>query len=141
MAKPYSNDLRERVASAVVESGHSCREVAAYFRVSVASVVKWSQRLRATGTAAALPMGQRRPRSLAAHRDWLLGRLAVAPDVTLRALVVELGERGVVTSYGSVWRIVHDAGMSFKKNAIRHRAKPPGRRAPTRAMEKVSGKT
>src|SRR5262245_62045697 len=26
---------------------------------------------------------------------------------TLRALVVELGARGVVTSYGSVWRIVH----------------------------------
>jgi transposase len=28
--------------------------------------------------------------------------------------VAELGERGVVTSYGSVWRIVHDAGVSFK---------------------------
>src|SRR5215470_4591759 len=27
--------------------------------------------------------------------------------LTLRALVVELGARGVVTSYGSVWRIVH----------------------------------
>jgi transposase len=42
-------------------------------------------------------------------------RLAAKPDLTLRALVVELGERGVVTSYGSVWRIVHDAGISFKK--------------------------
>jgi hypothetical protein len=29
--------------------------------------------------------------------------------------VVALRERGVVTSYGSVWRIVHDAGVSFKK--------------------------
>jgi transposase len=29
--------------------------------------------------------------------------------------VLKLGERGVVTSYGSVWRIVHDAGISFKK--------------------------
>jgi hypothetical protein len=26
-----------------------------------------------------------------------------------------VGARGVVTSYGSVWRIVHDAGISFKK--------------------------
>jgi transposase len=44
-----------------------------------------------------------------------LARLAASPDLILRALVVELGERGVVTSYGSVWRIVHDAGISFKK--------------------------
>jgi len=44
-----------------------------------------------------------------------LARLAAAPDLTLRALVVELGERGVVTSYGSVWRIIHDAGIGFKK--------------------------
>jgi len=41
----------------------------------------------------------------------MLARLAAVPDLTLRALVVELGERGVVTSYGSVWRIVHDAGI------------------------------
>jgi transposase len=40
-----------------------------------------------------------------------LDRLAATPDLTLRALVVELGERGVVMSYGSVWRIVHDAGI------------------------------
>jgi transposase len=33
----------------------------------------------------------------------------------LRALVAGLDERGVVTSFGSVWRIVHDAGISFKK--------------------------
>jgi transposase len=44
-----------------------------------------------------------------------LARLKGAPDVTLRALVSELGERGAVTSYGSVWRTVHDADLSFKK--------------------------
>lgn len=77
------------------------------FKVSVASVVKWSQRFRATGSAAAKPMGRRQARSLAPQRRWLLARLEAAPDVTLRALVMELGERGVVTSYGLVWRIVH----------------------------------
>jgi transposase len=83
--------------------------------VSVASVVKWSQRFRATGSAAAKPMRGRPGLSLAPHRAWLLTRLASAPDVTLRSLVVELGERGVTTSYGAVWRIVHAAGLSFKK--------------------------
>jgi transposase len=60
---------------------------------------------------------------LAAEAAWLLARLAAVPDLTLRGLVAELGERGVVTSYGSVWRIVHDAGISFKKNPVRHRAR------------------
>jgi transposase len=99
--------------------------VASIFGVSVASVVKWSQRLRATGSAAAKPAGRQQPRSLAAEREWLMARLQAVPDLTLRALVVELRERGVVTSYGSVWRIVHDAGVSFKKNFVRHRAGSP----------------
>jgi transposase len=46
MGRAYSLDLRERVVAAVV-SGESCRAVAATFKVSVASVVKWSQRLAA----------------------------------------------------------------------------------------------
>jgi len=135
MAKPYSLDLRQRVVAAVA-AGASCREAAETFQVSVASVVKWSQRFRATGSAAAKPIGRRRQaRSLAPQRAWLLARLAAAPDVTLRALVVELGERGVLTSYGSVWRIVHDAGLSFKKNSVRHRAGPARRGAEARAVE------
>jgi transposase len=137
MARPYSLDLRERVVSAVV-AGESCRKVAETYRVSVASVVKWSQRFRLTGSAAAKRMGGKRPRSLAHQRDWLLVRLSTTPDLTLRALVVELGERGVVTSYGSVWRIVHDAGISFKKNFVRHRTGSARRRKAPGAVEKVS---
>lgn len=115
MPRPYSDDLRERAAS-LVASGRSCRKTAALFGVSVASVVRWSQRRRMTGTAASLPMGGRhQERSLKPHRDWLLSRLAAVPDMTLRRLVAELGELGVMTSYGSVWRLVHDEGISFKK--------------------------
>jgi len=137
MARAYSLDLRERVVAAVA-AGESCRQVAATYRVSVASVVKWSQRFRATGSAAAKRMGGNQPRSLIGQRDWLLARLAATPDLTLRTLVVELGERGVVTSYGSVWRIVHDAGISFKKNAVRNRAGSARRGPPPRPMEEIS---
>jgi transposase len=140
MTRPYSLDLRERVVAAVM-GGSSCREVARTFKVSVASVVKWSQRFRATGTAAAKPMGRQQARSLAPHRAWLLTRLEAAPDMTLRALVTELGENGVVTSYGSVWRIVHDAGLSFKKNSVRRRARPARRGTATPALESLSGAT
>ena len=121
MARPYSLDLRERVVAAVA-AGETCRKVAATFKVSVASVVKWSQRHRATGSAAAKRMGGNRPASLAGERAWLLTRLAAAPDLTLRGLVAELRARGVTTSYGSVWRLVHRAGLSFKKNSVRQRA-------------------
>jgi transposase len=134
MARPYSLDLRERVVASVL-AGASCRQVAANFRVSVSSVVKWSQRFRATGSAAARPMGNRQLRSLAGERDWILRRLSRVPDLTLRALVVELGDRGVVTSYGSVWRIVHDAGLSFKKNSVRQRAGSSRRGAKAGALE------
>lgn len=114
MGRGYSNDLRERVAASVA-SGRSCRATAALFGVSVATAVRWAQRHRTTGSAAAKPQGYRHPRSLAGEREWLLERLAARPDVTLRALVAELGERGVMTSYGSVWRIVREAGITFKK--------------------------
>ena len=118
MGRAYSDDLRERIAVSVL-GGRTCRATAELFGVSVASAAKWSQRRRMTGSAAARPLGRRQPRSLAAEREWLLARLAAKPDVTLRALVAELGERGVVTSYGSVWRIVREAGVTFKKRMAR----------------------
>ena len=56
MTKPYSLDLRERVTERVA-AGDSVRAVATIFTVSVASVVRWSQRLRRTGSAAGGKMG------------------------------------------------------------------------------------
>ena len=60
MARAYSLDLRERVVGAVA-GGRTCRSVARTFMVSVAGVVKWSQRHRAVGSPASLKMGGRRP--------------------------------------------------------------------------------
>jgi transposase len=110
------------------------------FGVSVASVVKWSQRQRATGSAAALPMGARRGRELEVHRGWLLDRLASEPHVTVRALSAELAERGISAGYVTVWRVLKEAGFSFKKNAVRQRAGQAEDRATARAVAEVSGK-
>jgi transposase len=138
MGRAYSFDLRERVVAAVA-SGQSCRAVAATFKVSVASVVKWSQRFRATGSAAARPMGGNRPYVLAGEREWLLARLSETPDVTLRALLAELAERGIKVSYYAVWHFFEHERISFKKKPARQRARPSGRRPTTGAVEKVSG--
>jgi transposase len=79
--------------------------------VSVASVVKWSQRWRATGSAAAKPRGGR-PLRLIGERAWLLARIAEKPDLTLRAVVAELAERGTPASYGAGWRFFSHAGIT-----------------------------
>jgi len=136
MARPYSLDLRERVVGAVV-AGQSCRAVARRFGVSVASVVKWSQRFRAEGSAAARPMGGRKPLALADERDWLLGRVAEKPDLTLRALAAELAARGIVVSYYAVWNFFEHEGISFKKKPARGRAGSARRGAPAGAVEEV----
>jgi transposase len=67
--------------------------------VSVASVVKWSQRQRAVGCPAELKIGERIPYLVARERDWVLSRIAEKPDLTLRALLKELADRGLVVSY------------------------------------------
>jgi transposase len=113
--------------------------VASTFKVSVASVVKWSQRYRATGSAAARPVGGNRPYVLAGERDWLLGRVAEKPDVTLRALLAELADRGIKVSYYAVWHFFEHEGISFKKKPARQRTGSPRRRKATGTMEEVSG--
>ncbi len=117
MARPYSLDLRERPV-ACVAAGESVRSIAAVLRVSAASVVKWSQRLRATGCAAAGPMHGYRPRLLPPHRDWLLSRMGNGRDFTLRGLQAELAERGVRVDYRTVWNFVHAEGLIFNKSVL-----------------------
>ena len=139
MARAYSLDLRERVVAGVA-AGESCRKVATVFQVSVASVVKWSQRSRATGSAAAHPIGGNRPYALAGQRDWLLSRLADQPDLTLRALVAELAIRGIKVSYYAVWHFFEHEGISFKKKPARQRAGSAGRGKAAGTMETLSRK-
>ena len=138
MARPYSQDLRDRVVGSVV-SGRSCRATAALFEVSVASVVKWTQRWRATGSAAAKQMGGWRQLLLTREREWLLARLAEKPDLTLRTVVAELAERGTPASYGAVWRFFKCEGITFKKKPARQRARSRRRCSPPGPVEDASG--
>jgi len=45
-----------------------------------------------------------------------LVRVAGDPNVTLRGLARELGERGITVCHGTVGRFLHREGQSFKKN-------------------------
>ena len=90
MTKPYSEDLRTRVVAAVVV-GASCRDAAKRFSIGVSSVVRWAQRFRRTGSVAAKPMGGERNSRLKDERDWLLARIAAAPDLPLHDISPILG--------------------------------------------------
>jgi transposase len=94
MAKPYSQDLRERVVRAV-EAGASRHEAAAAFEVSPSSAIRWVARWRRSGSVAAKPMGGKRS-PLDAHRNWLLGLVAAEPDLTLEEIRGRLGGRGIM---------------------------------------------
>ena len=117
MARPLSNDLRERVVCAVAE-GETCRVVAARFNVAVSSVVKWSQRHRATGSVAPGKMGGHRKSVLDAHRAFIVERIEQTPHLTLQGLKDELAARGVKVSHNAVWLFLRREGLSFKKNPV-----------------------
>jgi transposase len=93
MSRPLSNDLRERVVAAV-SGGESCRTVATRCGVAVSSVVKWSQRYRATGSVARGKIGGHRKPVLEPHRAFK-ERISQTPYLTLHKLKDELAARGV----------------------------------------------
>lgn len=137
MTKPYSMDLRERAVARVL-AGESVRSVAFALSISAATVVRWSQRHRATGSPAPGKVGGHKPRLLTGDlRDWLLDR--TKSDFTLRGLVAELAERDVKVDYVQVWRFAHAEGLSFKKKRSPRRAAEAKDRQAARAMEEVSG--
>lgn len=134
MTRPYSLDLRER-AVALVEGGQSRHQVAKLFQVGVSSVIRWCARQRDSGTCAAKPMGGHRRPVLLSERDWLLARVSVAPDLTVRSLLRELGDRGVKVSYGALWAFLAAEGLTFKKNTMRRRAGTTRHRAQAQPLE------
>jgi transposase len=118
MPAPLSNDLRERVVSAIM-AGESCRSVASRFGVAASSAVKWAQRYRATGSVAPARMGGHRKRVLEPYRDFIVERIEQTPHLTLHGLKEELAARGVRVSHNAVWQFLRREGLRFKKNTVR----------------------
>jgi len=121
MAKPYSADLRGRVVMAL-GAGETCRMIAERFEIAPSTVVKWSKRLRETGSAAPGKFGGHRKPVLSPHRDYVLRQVEKTPHLTLHKLKALLAERGVKVSHDTVWRFLRSEGKSFKKNRLRERA-------------------
>ena len=92
-------------------------------RVAISTVIDWVDAWRQEGRLAAKPMGGDHSSRLKEDRDWLLERIAAAPDLTLGEIRGELAARGRRVGYGTVWRFFAAEGISFKKNRARQRAR------------------
>jgi len=116
MAKPYSQDLRDRVLDAVDKDGMSRRAAAERFGVSDASAVKWVERLERAGSRTAARMGGYKPRKLEPRRAFLEAAQAEKPDVTRQALCDRLlAERGVTADTSMRRRFFRRIGVTFNK--------------------------
>jgi len=113
MPKAYSGDLRERVIEAV-EMGASRRGAAQRFEVSESAAVKWLQRWRDCGSAAAKPRGGSvSPLEKLAAR--ILAVVAELPDLTLMETVAELRKRRIRTSRSALSRFFGRHHITLKK--------------------------
>ena len=118
MARPLSNDLRERVV-ARHEAGESIRRVASLFGIAPSTVSKWAQRRRKTGSVGPAKFGGYRRRLLEPHRDVVHSLVAEKPHRPVRELRAELAALGVRVSEETVRAFLHAEGLSFKKNRVR----------------------
>ena len=118
MGKAFSADLRERVSEHVL-SGHSRRNAARRFGVSVSCAIKLAQRVATTGSAA--PARQGRPRGagkLAPHLSMLIQWVEAQPDISMSELAAKLAAATETRAHpASLSRALRVAGYRYKKTA------------------------
>ena len=126
MTKPLSNDLRERLVSAV-EGGLSRRSAADRFGVAPSTAIHWVARWRRTGTVAPEPQGgDRRSHRAEAHGEEILGLIDETPDITLAEIAEYLRETHALSvAQSTVWRLLDRHGLTFKKNRARQLTTTP----------------
>jgi transposase len=115
MGKPYSQDLRERVVSAL-EEGMSTRQAAARFSVGIATVGTWGRLKRSQGDVRPAKQGKPTGSVLDVHEEFILGLLRAKPDTTLAEMVERLAaDRGVRVVGTAVWKFLDRRDQTHKK--------------------------
>ena len=114
--RPYSLDLRERVAAAVDHHDGSIRWIARIFRVSTSFIVRLLQRRRTAGTLAPEPHRGGPPPALEpGDLERLAGLVREQPDATLE----QLRQRGgFQCSLKTLWFALDCLGLTRKKKSL-----------------------
>ena len=123
MGKCHPIELRERVV-AYVDDGHSHRQTARVFFVSIKFVNDMIKLRRETGSLMPKKQGNTSKGKLFPYVDWVKSRLMEKGDLTLDELSLELLEQhGLSVHRASVGTWLHRLGLSNKKNSHRTRTK------------------
>ena len=124
MAKPYSQDLRDRVIDAVEKGEMSRREAGRHYQVSESVAIKWLERLERHGSREPVGHGGHRASKLMPHRHFLEAARAEKSDITLQALCDRLlAERGVKADTSMMSRFFRKIGVTFKKRPLSRKSR------------------
>lgn len=117
MARPYSEDLRERIVRAV-ESGTSRNGAAKQFDVSISFVVKLMQRWNQRGTIKADKYGGWKKSKLAPHVDRIRALVAENCDITIDELCILLAAEGIEAKRSTLGDFLLAQGLNRKKRPL-----------------------
>ena len=121
MAKPYSQDLRERVIDAVKRGEMSRRAAARRYEISKFWLSNGLSEFERDGSREPVGHGGHRASKLMPHRDFLEAARAEKSDVTLQALCDRLSaERGVKADTSMMSRFFRRIGVTVKKRPLSH---------------------
>src|SRR5512135_9604 len=138
--RPYSMDLRERVAAAVKHHEGSIRQIARTFRVSTSFIVRLLQRRRGAGTLAPKPHGGGPPPALGPDdQERPADLIREQPDATLE----QLRQRGgFACSLKTLWLALRHRRLTRKKKSRhaseRDRPEVQKRAGPARGAEETA---
>jgi len=121
--KAYSSDLRAKIIERC-EAGHSQREVADQFGVSVITVHRYWKRYRKSGQAYCKPVGGYRKSVIEPHREQIIEWIQEDGSITLSELQHKLREECAVDiALSGLCRHLKLMGWTRKKNAAGQRTK------------------
>ncbi len=136
MARPYSEDLRERIVRAV-DTGRSRNAAAKRFDVSVSFVVKLIQRRKQRGTIKADQYGGWKKPKPAPHGERIRALVAEKRDITIDEPRAVLAAEGIEAKRSTLGDFLLAQGLSRKKRP----PTPPSRSARTSPRHAPPGAT
>ena len=116
MGKPYSDDLRECVITAI-DAGHTREEASEIYNMALSTVGGFIKRKRETGSVSPDKFGGYKTFSLAPHTDLVKELVAQQPDSTLAELQARLAKEKVKVSQSGISRFLYHIDLIFKKGS------------------------
>ena len=116
MARPYSQDLRDRVISLCL-ADTSARQAAARYDIATATAIRWVRLARETGWRVPIPRTPPHHSMLDPYQDAITAMVMTQPGMTLAVLQKHILEDfGVRASIATIWTCLRRYGLKERKD-------------------------